>query len=152
MACNNCYQKSTLSASTATSSTVAAAALVPFNTVNLHTGASISFSAGNSSINIVKPGLYEVTFDASVSVTAATAATLSFQINRAGVAITGATASYTSSATTDIGSVSITTLVRVSEICPCASNGANSIAITVSNISTVAALMANANITVVKLA
>lgn len=152
MACNNCYQKSSLSAATVSSTTVNAAAVVPFNISNINTGASISFSAGNSSINIVKPGLYEVTFDASVSVTAAAAASLSFQINRAGVAIPGAKATYTSSASTDIGSVSITTLVRVNDVCPCASPGVSSIAITVSNISTVAALVANANITVVKLA
>lgn len=152
MSCNSCYQKSALSAATTSAATVAAAALVPFNTINLNTGASISYTAGSTAINIVKPGLYEVTFDASVAVTNATAASLSFQINRAGVAIPGATATYTSSATTDIGALSITTLVRVNEVCPNAGTGVNSIAITVSNISAVAAAMSNANITVVKLA
>lgn len=152
MACNSCYQKSTLSASTSTSATIAAAAVVPFNTVNMRTGASISFNAGNTAINIVKPGLYLVSFDASVAVSGATAASLSFQINRANVAINGAEATYTSSATTDIGSISITTLVRVNEVCPASSAGVSSIPISVVNTSAVSADMSNANITVVKLA
>lgn len=153
MACNNCcYQKSTLSANTPTSITVAKSGLVPFNVVNINSGSSISFTAGNTGINLVKSGIYLITFDASVAVSSTTAASLTFQIYRKGVAISGAKATYTSSAATDVGSISITTLVDVRDVCYGSGvAGSTSIPITVGNGDT-AAVLSNANITVVKLA
>ena len=67
MPCNR-YCKSTVNAYTDVSTTLAAGALMPINTNYKITGNSIRHTAGSTAINIVKAGLYEVSFYATSTI------------------------------------------------------------------------------------
>lgn len=138
------YQKSLLSAYSNTQ-TIGADNAIPFNEINLLNGCSINFSAGTSTINLVKPGIYLITVDATVS-DVDVAGVVTIQINRNGVQIPGAIVSDTAAIDTNY-SMSITTLVKVLPSCCAIDNQTN---ITVVN-SGIEATYSNTNISIVKL-
>lgn len=137
MSCNKCYQKSILTTYTNSSTMVAAGAPVPFTT-NLHlTGTSIVHTAGSTTINLVKSGMYLVAFNGEPTVNTDT-----FQLYRNGVAVSGTAVSGDNPA--------FVTTIAVNNTC-CGS-GQDSIPLTIINTGSDTATLANANITVIKLA
>lgn len=143
MSCNR-YRKSTLNAYTQSNQAVAANGLIPFANFK-RTGESIRFNGGTS-VNIDKPGLYQVIFNGIVSETT-TAGNVILQLHRNGIAVPGAIAEAQSGSATDIENLAFATIIEVSPSCCCVDNDS---VLTVVNTG-VGATLANANITVVKL-
>lgn len=85
---------------------------IPINNITLQKGCTSSQS-GASAIKLSKCGVYMVSVDASAVAT--TAGTLSIQLQRDGVLVPQAVASETATDTTDIHSMSFSTLVQVNE-------------------------------------
>lgn len=149
MACNKCYQKSALTAYTNTNTTVTTGNAVPLANNYLLTGSSITHTTGSTAINLVKSGLYLVTFSATL-VEAGTAGNVTLQLYRKGVAVPSAITSSASS-TTDIEDIGASTLIEVDNVCPCGGVGVSAIPLTL--VSTgVGATYNNISVTVVKLA
>lgn len=144
MSCN-CYKKSTAKAVNVTAQTVANNGIVNY-TQFTDTGASI-VESGNTGLKIVKPGLYLVSFNASVA-SGGTAGTITAQLLRNGAAVIGALSSAYSASATVIESVAFTTVVEVLGSCNCVNNETT---LTIANTG-VDGTFANAELTVVKLA
>ncbi len=102
--------------------------------------AAATHQPGTGVVNLRKPGIYEVTFNGNVATAAAGTAVVNIQTN--GVNIPGAQATVTT-AVDNIYSVSLTTLIQV-----CCNE---TVSVSISNGSTVALTVANADITVTKL-
>lgn len=144
MACN-CYKKSTAKAVNVTSQAVAANGIVNYTQFN-ESGISI-VESGNTGLKILKPGLYLVTFNASVA-SGATAGLVTAQLMRNGIAEVGAVSSAYSASATVTESVAFTTVIEVLGSCNCVNNETT---LTVANTG-VDGTFANAQLTVVKLA
>ena len=144
MACN-CYKKSTAKAVNVTAQTLAANAIVAYTQFD-ESGISI-IESGNTGFKIVKPGLYLVSFNASVA-SGGTAGTVTAQLMRNGTAVSGAVSSAYSASATVIESVAFTTVIEVLGSCGCINNTTT---LTVANTGIEAAYN-NAELTVVKLA
>lgn len=150
MACNRCYQKSALDTYTNVSTTLVSGATLPLNVNYIHTGNSISHTAGSGTINLVKGGLYAISISATVA-ESGTAGNVSFQLYRNGIAVPAAIATVTSETTTDLETIGFTKLIRVDDVCCCAGNGQDAIPLTFINTG-VGATYTNIQVTVVKLA
>lgn len=138
---NNNFKKSTLFAYS-TAQTVPANGIVGLANSN-STGCSIDLE-GNS-INLLKSGLYLV--NVSVSGTATAVGDIVIQLFQNGVAVLGATASETATATTSISNLSFSAIIDVNPTC----NGSDNKTLTLVNTG-VPTTLTNATITVVKLA
>ena len=143
---NKQYQKSLLNTYTNTSQTITTSGNIRFDNVNVLDGCSIDFNAGTTSITLDKAGVYFITMDATVS-DAGTPGAVSFQINKNGASINGATAKVVTTASTDVYALSASTIVKVLPSC-CSTD--NTTIVTVSNTG-LSAIYTNANLTVVKL-
>lgn len=146
MACNRKYQKSTLSAYTVSSTALDVDGVLAFTNKNL-TGYSIDFTAGATTISLNKPGLYLVEFNATVANQGTTGDVVA-QLQKNGVNVVGAVAKATSTSTTDLRTVSFTTIIEVSPSCCVVDNDVD---LTIVNTG-VAANYSNFNVNVVKLA
>lgn len=146
MTCNRKYQKSTLTAYTIPSTAEAVNGVLAFANRNL-TGCSIDFTAGATAINLTKPGLYLVEFNATVA-NQGTTGNVTAQLQRNGISVPGATATTASASATDLRSISFAQVIEVSPSC-CAVN--NDASLTVVNTG-VAANYSDFNINVIKLA
>lgn len=144
MTCSK-YQKSTLYAYTQASQSVGVNLPVAFNN-NQKTGCSIELETPNI-IELCNSGLYLVEFNGSAA-TSETAGDITVQLQRNGVNVSGALATNTSSATTDIESLSFSTIIDVLPSC-CAVNNQTSLSVVNTGI---AATFANVAINIVKLA
>lgn len=143
---NRQYQKSVLDTYTLTDTAVAINGLLPLEQNSVLTGCSIKHPAGSTSIEITKPGLYLVNFNAEGS-TAAASGNMTAQLFRNGVSVPGATASAASSAAADIESISFSKVILVRPSC-CAVD--NRTTLTFVNTG-VAALYTTVNVNVIKL-
>lgn len=150
MNCNRNFQKSALDTYTIQETAVATNAALPLELNYISTGSSISHTAGSTTINLLKSGLYLVTFSA-VGAESTTAGEVTIQLYRNGVAVPGALATITSANTTDALNFSFTSLIQTKDVCPCASVGNPSIPLTFMNMG-VAATFSNIKVTVTKLA
>jgi hypothetical protein len=95
---------------------------IPFNNTSISKGCSVE-KAGTSTINLNKCGVYEVNFDATLS-TAGTSGNVQVQMAKNDTLVPQAVSASTSSASTNIVSLSFSTLVQVTENnsnCCCAS-------------------------------
>ena len=144
MACN-CYKKSTAKAVNVTPQALAVNGIVNYTQFD-ESGISI-IESGNTGLKIVKPGLYLVSFSASVA-SGTAAGTVTAQLMRNGTAEAGAVSSAYSASATVIESVSFTTVIEVLGSCGCINNTTT---LTVANVG-VDATYNNAELTVVKLA
>ena len=107
---------------TNTAQTLAANAVVLFNTTEIQTGCTATHEAGSGAVNLNRPGFYMVHVNADMLGTVAGLAQLSLYVN--GVAYPGALASSTV-AVAGTENVGFTAIVRVANNnCPC--NTANS--------------------------
>lgn len=126
---------------------VAVNAPVLFNVNGVQTGCTATHAPGTASVNINKPGIYMVHFNADV---AAAAGAVDIQLFNNGVAVPGAEGSYYSGAVTEFGNIAFEALIRV---CPdCCRNSCEALA-TLTFVNTgVAATIENAAVVVTKLA
>lgn len=119
--------------------------LLDFDTNRILTGCTVKHTDGTPSFTLTKPGYYYVTFNGTITDTAAGIVTV--QLLNGGVAVPGAEASITSAAVTDERSFSFTTIIRVLPSC-CAID--NTTTLTVANTG-IAATYSVANINITKL-
>ena len=100
--------------------TVATNAAVLFSSTRIHTGCSARHEPGSGRFVLLKPGIYEVEFNANVSLpTGATVGPITVSIVQDGEAVAGGKMIYTPAAVETLGNVSATVLVRVYEPCCC---------------------------------
>ena len=132
MACNKCNQKSALTAYTDISTTLTTGENLVFNNNYISDGVSITHTAGTSTINLVKSGLYLVTLNAT-GVESGTAGNITVQLYRNGVAVPGAISTVNSNAATEIRNVNITVLIKATDVCPCSGNGISAIPLVFTN-------------------
>lgn len=148
MTCDPRYQKSVLNAYTNSVQSVIAQGSVLFNNNNPLTGCSIAHASGSSSVQLRKPGIYLINFNADASTTATAGGTITLQLSNNGVIVPGASSTATTTSNTAIVTVSFSTIIRVLRSCDCVNNQTN---LTVINTGSAVSL-SNANIVVVKLA
>ena len=100
---------------------VATNATVVFASTRVFTGCSARHECGSGRFVLLKPGVYEVSFNANVSLpTGATVAPITMDILQDGEALAGSRMIYTPAAVEELGNISATVLVRVYE-CGCCS-------------------------------
>ena len=119
--------------------------LLDFNTNRVLTGCTVRHAEGTPSFTLTKPGYYYVTFNGTITNTAAGIVTV--ELLNGGVAVPGAEASITNAAVTDERSFSFATIIRVLPSC-CAID--NTTTLTVANTG-IAATYSVANINITKL-
>ena len=124
---------------------VAVDELLDFDTTRVLTGCTVKHVDGTSAFTLTKPGYYYVTFNGTITNTAAGIVTVELFNN--GVAVPGAEASITNAAVTDERSFSFATIIRVLPSC-CAID--NTTTLTVANTG-IAATYSVANINITKL-
>ena len=92
---------------------------VVFGSTRILTGCSARHEPGSGRFVLLKPGVYEVEFNANVSLpTGATVGPIELAIVQDGEAVAGSVMIYTPAAVDTLGNVSATILVRVYE-CGC---------------------------------
>lgn len=131
-----------------TAQTPAINGVLTFANNAISTCSCVSHSAGSGSVALQGTGYYLVSVNATVANTTATSGDITLQLYVNGVAYPGATGTKTSTATTDSGTISFTTLVRVLPNC-CAITSNNPLTLTVVNTG-IASSVSNAAMTVVK--
>ena len=95
---------------------IATNAVVLFNSTRIHTGCSARHEPGSGRFVLLKPGIYEVEFNANVSLPeGATVGPIELDIVQDGEAVAGGKMIYTPAAVDTLGNVSATILVRVYE-------------------------------------
>ena len=134
-----------ISAYSLTDQLVAVDGLLDFDTNRIATGCTVKHVDGTPAFTITKPGYYYITFNGTVTDTAAGNVTV--QLLNGGVAVPGAEASITTAATTDERSFAFATIIRVLPSC-CAID--NTTTLTVANTG-IAATYSVANINITKL-
>lgn len=128
---------------TITNQTVGANEPLSFNINRISTGCTVKHADGTASFTLTRPGYYYVTFNGTITDTAAGNVTV--QLLNGSTAIPGATASATIAAATDEETIAFATIVRVLPSC-CAID--NTTILTVSNVGADATFsVANINIT-----
>lgn len=146
MACNR-YCKSTLTAYTNTSTAVSAGQPIVFTNTQKQTGSSIAFTAGTPTINLNSAGLYYVSYSVTAS---ANNTNVTAGIYRNGVLVPSTTKTATSTSNTNFVNIKDSVIIEVDNVCPCSGNGVSAIPLqlVMANDGTIA----NASITVFKLA
>ena len=124
---------------------VAVDGLLDFDTNRIATGCTVKHVDGTPSFTLTKPGYYYITFNGTITNTAAGIVTV--ELLNGGVAIPGAEASITTAAVTDERSFSFATIIRVLPSC-CSID--NTTTLTVANTG-IAATYSVANINITKL-
>ena len=134
-----------ISAYSLTNQLVAIDGLLDFDANRVVTGCTVKHVDGTPSFTLTKPGYYYITFNGTITNTAAGIVTV--ELLNGGVAVPGAEASITNAAVTDERSFSFATIVRVLPSC-CAID--NTTTLTVANTG-IAATYSVANINITKL-
>lgn len=134
---------------TNTSQTLAINSSIAFNNNGIRTGCTVTHSSGSTTINLNKPGIYMVDFnaDGSASVTAGNIVT---QLYANGTLIEGAEASQYSGVTGQAENLGFKTLIRVVPNC-CVNTNNVPVELTVRNTG-VATTYTNVAMTVTKVA
>ena len=127
------------------SQAVAADGTLNFDTARVLTGCTVKHTDGTPTFTLTKPGYYFITFNGTITDTAAGNVTV--ELLNGGIAVPGATASAAVAATTDEHSVTFATIIRVLPSCCSIDNTTN---LTVANTG-IAATYSVANINITKL-
>lgn len=128
---------------TITNQAVTTGELLDFDVNRIVTGCTVKHTDGTPAFTLTKPGYYYVTFNGTITDTAAGNVTV--ELLNGGIAVPGATASATIAATTDLHSVAFATIIRVLPSC-CAID--NTTTLTIANTGADATYsVANINIT-----
>lgn len=101
---------------TNTDQTVTTGSPLEYNTNRILTGCTATHSVGSAAVNLNKPGIYIVHFNADAAENG-TAGDITIQLFNNGVLVPGAEATETSSALTDIVNLDFETAVRVTKDC-----------------------------------
>lgn len=126
-----------------TNQTVNTNGLLNFNIDRIVTGRTVKHADGTPTFTLTRPGYYYVTFNGTITDTAA--GNITVQLLNGSTAVPGATASATIAAETDEQSVAFTTIIRVLPSCCAIDNTTN---LTISNTGANATFsVANVNIT-----
>ena len=132
-----------ISSYTIADQTVAVDGLLRFDINRILTGCTVRHADGTPTFTLTKPGYYYITFNGTITDTAAGNVTV--QLLNGGVAIPGATASAVIAATTDEQSFAFATIIKVLPSC-CAID--NTTTLTIANTGIEATYsVANLNIT-----
>lgn len=124
--------------------TVANSVAIPFSSTRICTGCSARHESGSGRFVLLKPGVYEVSFSANVSLpTGATVAPIILEMIQDGESVAGTRMVFTPAAAGTVGSVSTTALIRVYDQCCCASIG-------VRNISGASVIVQDANLVITR--
>jgi hypothetical protein len=134
-----------ISAYTLVNQDVEIGGLLDFDTNRIATGCTVKHVDGTPAFTLTKPGYYYITFNGTITDTAAGNVTV--ELLNGGVAVPGAEASTTIAAITDERTVAFATIIRVLPSC-CAID--NTTTLTVANTG-VAATYSVANINITKL-
>ena len=134
-----------ISAYSLTDQLVAVDGLLDFDTNRIATGCTVKHVDGTPAFTLTKPGYYYITFNATITDTAAGIVTV--ELLNGGIAVPGAEASATVAAVTDEHSVAFATIIKVLPSC-CAID--NTTTLTIANTG-VAAIYSVANINITKL-
>ena len=90
---------------------VATKAVVLFSSTRIHTGCSARHEPGSGRFVLLKPGVYEVEFNANVSIpTGGTVGPITLSIVQDGETIAGSKMIFTPAAVAELGNVSATTI------------------------------------------
>lgn len=143
MACP-CYQKSSLAAINVAAQTLAANGVVVYNTNRIYTGTSIIHVPGSGSVTLAKPGLYLVMFDGDFTI--GTTGAITFKLQNNSVDVPAAETTIQATQAVPVG-INFAALVKVAPSCCAVDNSA-----VLQVVASAAGSLANANITVVKLA
>ena len=149
MSCCNKFKKSALDAYSNVSRTYLVNNNIIYDNAYVLNGQSIAYTAGSSTANIVKSGLYLVMFSADAIAT--TAGIIIMQLFRNGVAVPSAIASTTAANTTDTNNITLHTLIEVDDACCCSGVGSSQIPLVITNTG-VGVDVTNAKLDIVKLA
>lgn len=139
-----CYQKSSLAAINVPAQTLAVNGVVGYSTNRILTGLSIQHVAGSGTVTLSKPGLYLVAFDGDFTI--GTTGAVTFKLQNNGVDVPAAESTIQATATVSVG-INFVALIKVAQSCCAVDNTAN-----IQVVTSAAGSLANANITVVKLA
>ena len=91
---------------------------IVFNTTKIQTGCTVTHDAGQSIININKPGFYMVHFNASAS--ASSVGVLQFTLFNNGIEVEGADGYSYSQSSGDFKNIGFTAIIRVKpNVCAC---------------------------------
>lgn len=131
---------------TNTSQAVAVNGTLTFNNTAVSACQFVHHTAGSASTALTGTGYYLVVFNADAAITDSTAGNVTAQLQVDGTTYPGAEATFYSSAATDIGNISFTTLVKVQPNC-CAISTNNPKTLTVINTG-LAATYTNASLTI----
>lgn len=105
-----------IDATNVTSQVVADKGTVIFGSTRVYTGCSARHESGSGRFVLLKPGVYEVSFGANVSLpTGATVAPIVVNITQDGEAVAGSRMVFTPAAADTVGGVNATVLIRVYE-------------------------------------
>lgn len=120
---------------------------ITFNNNSIQTGCTVTHSAGSATFALNKPGFYFVTFNGVAAATEA-AGDITVQLQQNGVNVSGAlTTASSTTALTDIESLSFSTIIQVKPSCCAVDNNVN---LTLVNTG-VPATFSNVNVVITKL-
>lgn len=108
-----------------TSQTVATNGVITFAINDIKTCNSITHTSGTGAFGINRPGYYKVDFNCSGAISGDTAADVIVQLYNNSTAILGATATFYSAATTDIGNLSFSKIIYIPPSCCAVNNRGN---------------------------
>lgn len=105
-----------IDATNVTSQVVADRGTILFDSTRIYTGCSARHESGSGRFVLLRPGIYEVSFGANVSLPAgATVAPIVISITQDGEAVAGSRMVFTPAAASTVGSIHATVLIRVYE-------------------------------------
>lgn len=129
-----------------TEQAVATGGLLTFTTNRILTGCTVTHAEGTTSFQLNKPGYYYVSFNGIAAPTTA-AGNVTVQLLSNTSPVPGAIATFSSTATTDLGNLSFATIIKVLPSC-CAIDNTTTLTLTNSGVDST---YNNVNLSITKL-
>lgn len=129
-----------------TEQAVATGGLLTFTTNRILTGCTVTHAEGTTSFQLNKPGYYYVSFNGIAAPTTA-AGDVTVQLLSNTSPVPGAIATFSSTATTDLGNLSFATIIKVLPSC-CAIDNTTTLTLTNSGVDST---YNNVNLSITKL-
>ena len=129
-----------------TEQAVATGGLLTFTTNRILTGCTVTHAEGTTSFQLNKPGYYYVSFNGIAAPTTA-AGNVAVQLLSNTSPVPGAIATFSSTATTDLGNLSFATIIKVLPSC-CAIDNTTTLTLTNSGVDST---YNNVNLSITKL-
>lgn len=129
-----------------TEQAVATGGLLTFTTNRILTGCTVTHAEGTTSFQLNKPGYYYVSFN-GIAAPTTDAGDVTVQLLSNTSPVPGAIATFSSTATTDLGNLSFTTIIKVLPSC-CAIDNTTTLTLTNSGVDST---YNNVNLSITKL-